>query len=164
WVERHDATAAAAARWYLNAWEWATMRLTDAPARTTSPGQRPIDADEAAAAGLAADRLPAVIETGALAGAVTRRAADGLGLRAGGASLIAEAASLPPGADGLLFLPYLAGERSPIWDPHARGAFVGLTLGHGAPHLVRAIMEAAAFALRHVATPILEAGLRIDAL
>ena len=80
------------------------------------------------------------------------------------ASLIRAAATIEPGAQGLLFLPYLAGERSPIWDPQARGAFVGLTLGHHAPHLARSIMEGAAFALRHVATPILAAGLRIDEL
>jgi len=41
-------------------------------------------------------------------------------------SLIAEAVPTPPGADGLVFLPYLAGERSPLWDPTARGAFAGL--------------------------------------
>jgi sugar (pentulose or hexulose) kinase len=80
------------------------------------------------------------------------------------ATLIGAAARVQPGAQGLLFLPYLAGERSPIWDPLARGAFVGLTLGHRAPHLARAILEAAALALRHVATPILAAGLRINEL
>src|SRR4029079_16343268 len=58
--------------------------------------------------------------------------------------LIEEAATVPPGADGLGFLPYLAGERSPLWDPDARGAFVGLTLAHGRAHLTRAILEAAA--------------------
>jgi len=79
-------------------------------------------------------------------------------------SLLAEAASVAPGADGLVFLPYLAGERSPIWDPGARGAFVGLSLGHGHAHLARAVLEAAALALRHVAAPILAAGLRIDEL
>lgn len=79
-------------------------------------------------------------------------------------SLLAEAAGVAPGADGLVFLPYLAGERSPIWDPGARGAFVGLTLGHGRAHLARAVVEAAALALRHVAAPILAAGLRIDHL
>jgi xylulokinase len=79
-------------------------------------------------------------------------------------TLIAEAARVPPGADGLLFLPYLAGERSPIWDPGARGAFIGLTLAHGRAHLARAVLEAAALALRHVAAPILAAGLRIDQL
>jgi xylulokinase len=79
-------------------------------------------------------------------------------------SLLAEAGSVAPGADGLLFLPYLAGERSPIWDPGARGAFVGLALGHGRAHLARAVLEAAALALRHVAAPILAAGLRIDEL
>ncbi len=58
------------------------------------------------------------------------------------------AASVPPGADGLLFLPYLVGERSPLMDPLARGVFVGLTLHHGRGHLARAIMEGVAFTLR----------------
>jgi xylulokinase len=62
--------------------------------------------------------------------------------------LAAEAASVPPGAEGLLFLPYLVGERTPHFDPLARGAFVGLTLRHGRGHLVRAIMEGVAFAMR----------------
>lgn len=62
--------------------------------------------------------------------------------------LAAEAAQAPAGADGLLFLPYLAGERTPHFDPRARGAFVGLTLRHGRRHAVRAIMEGVAFALR----------------
>ncbi len=76
-------------------------------------------------------------------------------------ALLEEAAATPPGADGALFLPYLAGERSPIWDPAARGAFVGLTLDHRRAHLTRAILEASAFAIRHVAEPILAAGIRV---
>jgi xylulokinase len=76
--------------------------------------------------------------------------------------LLEEAAATPPGADGALFLPYLAGERSPIWDPTARGAFVGLTLDHRRGHLTRAILEASAFAIRHVAEPILAAGAAVD--
>ena len=71
----------------------------------------------------------------------------------------AEADAVPAGAEGLVFLPYLAGERSPLWDPSARGAFAGLTLRHGRAHLVRAILEAAAFAIRHVAEPMLDAGI-----
>ncbi len=67
----------------------------------------------------------------------------------------------PPGADGLVFLPYLAGERSPIWDPDARGVLAGLTLGHGRGHIARAIVEASALAIRHVATPMLAAGVRV---
>ncbi len=78
--------------------------------------------------------------------------------------LLAEAAAIEPGADGVVFLPYLAGERSPLWDPHARGAFVGLTLGHGRAHLTRAILEAAALAIRHVARPMLDAGLTVTAM
>lgn len=75
------------------------------------------------------------------------------------AELLAEAATAPAGAGGLLFLPYLAGERWPLHDPAARGAFVGLTLRHRRAHLVRSVLEAAAFALRHVAAPAVAAGL-----
>jgi len=62
--------------------------------------------------------------------------------------LAQEAAAVPAGAEGLLFLPYLVGERTPHFDAEARGAFVGLTLQHGRAHMVRAIMEGVAFALR----------------
>jgi xylulokinase len=62
--------------------------------------------------------------------------------------LNAEAQAVPPGAEGLFFLPYLAGERTPHADPHARGCFVGLTLKHGRGHLARAIMEGVAYAMR----------------
>ena len=76
----------------------------------------------------------------------------------------AEAAATPPGADGLVFLPYLAGERSPIWDPEARGVLAGLTLGHGRGHIARAIVEASALAIRHVAAPMLTAGVEVTAM
>jgi xylulokinase len=78
--------------------------------------------------------------------------------------LIEEAAVTPPGAEGLVFLPYLAGERSPIWDPTATGVLAGLTLAHGRGHITRAIMEASALALRHVATPMRAAGVRVTAM
>jgi xylulokinase len=58
------------------------------------------------------------------------------------------ASKIPRGSEGLYFLPYLAGERTPHADPLARGAFVGLTLQHKRAHLVRAIMEGVTFALR----------------
>jgi xylulokinase len=76
-------------------------------------------------------------------------------------TLLDEAALTPPGAEGLVFLPYLAGERSPIWDPEARGVLAGLTLGHGRAHISRAIVEASALAIRHVAEPMLAAGVRV---
>jgi xylulokinase len=78
--------------------------------------------------------------------------------------LLAEARAIEPGAEGLIFLPYLAGERSPLWDPGARGAFAGLTLRHTRAHMVKAILEAAAFALRHVAAPMLAAGIEVTAM
>ncbi|MDL2272508.1 xylulokinase [Desulfovibrio sp. OttesenSCG-928-I05] len=58
-----------------------------------------------------------------------------------------EAAATAPGAGGLLFLPYLSGERTPHMDPAARGAFMGLDMGHGRGHLARAVMEGVTFSL-----------------
>jgi xylulokinase len=63
-------------------------------------------------------------------------------------ALLAPAATVPPGCEGLLFLPYLTGERTPHPDPLARGAFVGLTVRHTQPHLTRAVLEGVAFGLR----------------
>jgi xylulokinase len=60
----------------------------------------------------------------------------------------AQASSVPAGASGLLFLPYLMGERSPYWNPLARGAMVGLAMSHSQPELVRAVLEGVAFNLR----------------
>jgi xylulokinase len=74
-------------------------------------------------------------------------------------ALLAEAAAVPPGADGLLFLPYLTGERTPHPDPLARGAWVGLTARHGRPHLTRAVLEGVAYGLRDSFTLIRSAGL-----
>ena len=59
-----------------------------------------------------------------------------------------EAAAVPPGCEGLMFLPYMAGERTPHADPDARGCFVGLTLKHTRGHMARAIMEGVTFAMR----------------
>jgi xylulokinase len=62
--------------------------------------------------------------------------------------LVGAAAGVPAGSEGLLFLPYLTGERSPYPDPLARGAFVGLTIAHDRRHLTRAVLEGVAFGLR----------------
>lgn len=62
--------------------------------------------------------------------------------------LVARTAGLPPGCEGLLFLPYLTGERTPHPDPLARGAFVGLTVRHTKDHMTRAVLEGVAFGLR----------------
>ena len=246
WVERHEPDAAQATRWYLNTWEFITLRLTGHAAMTLVPGQR-LPADTALAAlGLPAAKTPHPVAPGEIVGGLMPAAASALGLPGGipvvggvvdafasfhGAGLLAagdaidtgggsggfgvywhepveaagsfctpaplpglhvvggamaatgraldwfrddvlggampterllaEAAEVPPGAGGLLFLPYLAGERSPLWDPRARGAFAGLTLSHGRGHMVRAIVEAAALAIRHVAEPILAAGVTV---
>jgi len=62
--------------------------------------------------------------------------------------LTAEAAAAPIGSEGLYFLPYLTGERTPHADPHARGAWIGLSPRHGRGHLVRSIMEGVTYAMR----------------
>ena len=64
--------------------------------------------------------------------------------------ITAQAAQAPPGSKGLLFLPYIAGERTPIWNPYARGVFFGVTLGHNRNDFFRSVLEGAAFAIRHV--------------
>ena len=63
-------------------------------------------------------------------------------------ALLAPAANIAPGSEGLLFLPYLTGERTPHPDPLARGAFVGLTVRHNRAHMTRALLEGVAFGLR----------------
>ncbi len=60
-----------------------------------------------------------------------------------------QAATVPAGSMGLLVLPYFAGERTPIWDPYARGLIVGLTLSHKRAHVYRAILEGTAYSVRH---------------
>lgn len=62
--------------------------------------------------------------------------------------LLAAAADVPAGCEGLIFLPYLTGERTPHPDPLARGAFIGLTVRHGLGHMTRAVLEGVAFGLR----------------
>ncbi|MCD8154589.1 MAG: xylulokinase [Clostridiales bacterium] len=59
------------------------------------------------------------------------------------------ARQVPPGSEGLVFLPYMAGERSPIWNPHAKGVFYGLDFSKTKGHMVRACMEGVALSLRH---------------
>ncbi|MFB3814524.1 MAG: xylulokinase [Terriglobales bacterium] len=62
--------------------------------------------------------------------------------------ITAAAAAVPPGSSGLIFLPYMMGERTPHLDPHARGAWIGLTAAHTRGHLARAVLEGVAFSLR----------------
>lgn len=249
WLERHEPAVAARTRWYLNSWEAMALRLCGRAATTVVPGGTALPLAQAAATGLAAERVATEARAGTVLGGLTRDAATELGLPAGvpvvagmvdafasfhgarmlrpgdaidvggaaggfgvyatspiavpggfttpapleglysvggamaatGAALdwfardvigggvtidalIDEAAAVEPGAEGLVFLPYLAGERSPIWDPTARGAFAGLTLRHERAHLTRAILEAAALAIRHVAAPMLAAGIEVTAM
>ncbi len=76
-------------------------------------------------------------------------------------TLTAEASDSPPGANGLLMLPYFAGERTPIADPLARGLIAGLTLNHTRGDLYRAALEATAFGVRHNIEAIRDAGATI---
>ncbi|MEY4187179.1 MAG: Xylulose kinase [Planctomycetota bacterium] len=62
--------------------------------------------------------------------------------------ITSEAAAAPAGSEGLFFLPYLTGERTPHADPHARGSWIGLSLRHGRSHLARSVMEGATYAMR----------------
>jgi xylulokinase len=73
--------------------------------------------------------------------------------------LLKEAESVPAGSEGLQFLPYLSGERTPHPDPLARGAWIGLTLRHGRGHLTRALLEGVSFGLKDSFTLIQNAGL-----
>jgi xylulokinase len=75
------------------------------------------------------------------------------------ADLVDEAAGVPAGSEGLLFLPYLSGERTPHPDPLARGAWVGLTMRHGQPHLTRSILEGVAFGIKDMFCLMRDAGL-----
>ncbi len=76
------------------------------------------------------------------------------------AELVDEAANVPAGSDGLLFLPYLCGERTPHPDPLARGAWVGLTNRHTRSHLTRAVLEGVAFGLKDIFSLMQDVGLR----
>jgi xylulokinase len=73
--------------------------------------------------------------------------------------LVTEAGEVPPGSDGLLFLPYLTGERTPYPDPLARGAWVGLTVRHNRAHLTRSVLEGVAFGIKDSFQLIRESGL-----
>ncbi|MGQ9623201.1 MAG: xylulokinase [Candidatus Caldatribacteriaceae bacterium] len=72
-----------------------------------------------------------------------------------------EAQKVPPGSEGLLFLPYLMGERAPWWNPHARGVFIGFTPRHRKAHLIRAVLEGVSLNLRIILDAFREQGLKI---
>ncbi|HWP68129.1 MAG TPA: FGGY-family carbohydrate kinase, partial [Rectinemataceae bacterium] len=74
------------------------------------------------------------------------------------------AESAAAGADKLLFLPYLAGERTPLWNPDARGAFVGLSLRHGRKEMARAVAESTGFAMRDVIEVMASIGAEVEDL
>jgi xylulokinase len=76
--------------------------------------------------------------------------------------LDAQAAEWAPGSDGLIFLPYLAGERTPHADPDARGAFIGLSLRHDRAAMVRAVMEGVAYGLRDSLELLIALGVRAE--
>ena len=78
--------------------------------------------------------------------------------------LTAEAAKIPAGSDGLLWTPYLMGERTPHLDSNARGALVGLTASHTRAHIIRAILEGVAFSLRDTITLFREMSVPVNSI
>ncbi len=77
-------------------------------------------------------------------------------------ALLANAAQTAPGADGLIFLPYLSGERTPHQNPDARAAFFGMTLAHTPAHFTRAVIEGVAFGLKDMLELMRSGGLNVD--
>jgi xylulokinase len=75
-----------------------------------------------------------------------------------------EASAVKRGSDGVVFLPYMAGERSPIWDKHAKGVFFGLGYNNTRGNLIRAILEGTAFALKHNLDTAMEVGADVNEL
>jgi xylulokinase len=72
--------------------------------------------------------------------------------------LVQLASEVEPGSEGLVFLPYLVGERSPLMDPRAKAGFMGLALRHGPGHFVRAVLEGVAFAIRQIIDTMVSCG------
>jgi xylulokinase len=78
--------------------------------------------------------------------------------------LCAEASTAPPGSDGVLWAPYLMGERTPHLDPRARAALVGLAASHTRAHVIRSILEGVAFSLRDTLTIFSEMGVPVETI
>jgi len=78
--------------------------------------------------------------------------------------MLARLKNVPSGSNKLVFLPYLTGERAPVWDPRARGVFLGLTLQHGIEEMGHAILESVGYAIRDVLTVMEEKGIVTDEL
>lgn len=78
--------------------------------------------------------------------------------------LVEQAASVKTGSAGVIFLPYMAGERSPIWDKHAKGVFFGLSYDKAKGHMVRSVLEGCAYALHHNLKTAEEAGVKVEEL
>lgn len=78
--------------------------------------------------------------------------------------LTTEAEKVAPGSEGVVFLPYMAGERSPIWNPDAKGVFYGLSFDKTRGHMIRAVLEGVAFSLEHNLRTAAQTGVRVDTL
>jgi xylulokinase len=85
----------------------------------------------------------------ALLGLKEKVSPEGLSLT-GLDSLLRQAESIIPGSNGMVFLPYLEGERAPIWDANAKGLFIGITRTHIRAHFIRSILEGVAYSVRHL--------------
>lgn len=78
--------------------------------------------------------------------------------------LMTKAGSVAPGADGLIFLPYIHGERAPVWDAEASGMFIGMKASHTRAHYLRAVLEGVGFSLKQILLAIEENGIAVDTL
>src|SRR5207237_1401222 len=130
------------------------------------------------AAQLAAAQLPDVHPSTDVVGAVLPQVAQEVGVPAGTPAVIGggdgvcaaygrmnlQAEKPPLAANGLLFLPYLLGERSPRWNPRARGAFIGLTIRHTRADMIRAVLEGITMNLRVIQDAFTTQGARIEAM
>ncbi len=128
-----------------------TIQVTDKPVRDGRLWYVPwiIDGLHASAAGLST--------SGTLTHWFREQFARELPVSEAMPTLARDAAAIPPGADGLIVLPYFSGERTPIHDPHAKGVFFGLNLTHTRAHLFRAVLEGIACGVRHLIEPYVEA-------
>jgi sugar (pentulose or hexulose) kinase len=175
WIREHEPEVYRRASKFLQAKDFIVLRLTGRAVTDYSDGSgmnlldlKSLEWSEEMleAAEIERSRLPDLLESTETAGKVSAEAARASGLAEGTPVVIGggDGPCATCGADGLLFLPYLMGERSPLWDPEARGCFIGLAVRHTKDHLIRAVLEGVAFNIRLIQEAFAEQGVRGEAV